>query len=111
MKGVPSLSSRGLNLTFLINHKKRIYVLDSMSFNPYANDELSRLENLTFLWTWILRWVPKSFATHPSLCNTLSSNTLCPKTVKMLALKGLKVIFHFLSLSMVAGGRGTKHFI
>ena len=60
-----------------------------MSFNPYANDELSRLENLIFLWTWILRWVPKSFATHPSLCNTLSSNTLCPKTVKMLALKGL----------------------
>ena len=31
----------------------------------------------------------RSFATHPSLCNTLSSNTLCPKTVKMLALKGL----------------------
>ena len=43
------------------------------AFNPLtANDELSRLENLTFLWTWILRWVPRSFATHASLCNTLS---------------------------------------
>ena len=40
----------------------------------YFNDELSRHENLTFLWTWILRWVPRSFATHASLCNTLSSN-------------------------------------
>ena len=56
-------------------------------FNPFtANDELSCHENLTFLWTWILRWVPKSFATHASLCNTLSSNKLRPKTVKILAL-------------------------
>ena len=39
-----------------------------------ANGELSYHENLTFLWTWILRWVPRSFATHASLCNTLSSN-------------------------------------
>ena len=32
--------------------------------NPLtANDEISRHENLTFLWTWILRWVPRSFAT------------------------------------------------
>ena len=52
--------------------------------NPLtANDELSRLENLTFLWIWILRWVPRSFATHASLSNTLSSNKLCPKTVKI----------------------------
>ena len=59
-------------------------------FNPLsANVELSRHENLTFLWTWILRWVPRSFATHASLCNTLSSNKLCPKTVKILAPKGL----------------------
>ena len=59
-------------------------------FNPLtANDELSRHENLTFLWTWILRWVPRSFATHASLCNTLSYNKLCPKTVKILAVKGL----------------------
>ena len=44
-------------------------------FNPLtANDELSRHENLTFLWTWILRWVPRRFATYASLCNTLSSN-------------------------------------
>ena len=59
-------------------------------FNPLtANDELSRHENLTFLWTWILRWVPRSFATNASLCNALSSNKLCPKTVKILAVKGL----------------------
>ena len=58
-------------------------------FNPLSvNGELSRHENLTFFWTWILRWVPRSFATHASLCNTLSFNK-CPKTVKILALKGL----------------------
>ena len=34
--------------------------------------------------------VPRSFATHASLCNALSSNKLCPKTVKILAVKGLK---------------------
>ena len=62
--------------------------------NPLSpNGELSRHENLTFLWTWILRWVPRSFATHATLCNTLSSNKLCPKTVKILALKGLKFDF------------------
>ena len=59
-------------------------------FNPLtANDELSRHENLTFLWTWTLRWVPRSFATDASLCNTLSSNKLFLKTGKILALKGL----------------------
>ena len=41
-----------------------------------ANDGLSRLGNLTFLWTWVLRWIPRSFTTHVSLCNTLSSNKL-----------------------------------
>ena len=57
-------------------------------FNPLSvNGELSRHENLTFFWTWILRWVPRSFATHASLCNTLSSNKLCPKTVKILSKK------------------------
>ena len=54
-----------------------------------ANVEISLLENLTFLWTWILRWVSRSFATHASLCNALSSYKLCPKTVKILAVKGL----------------------
>ena len=63
-------------------------------FKPLAaNDELSRLENLTLLWTWILKWVPRSFATHASLCNTLSSNK-CPKTVKILAVKGLSSSFN-----------------
>ena len=55
-----------------------------------GNGKLSYHENLTFLWTWILKWVPRNFATHASLCNTLPSNKLCPKTVKILALKGLK---------------------
>ena len=35
------------------------------------------------------RWVSRSFATHALLCNTQSSNKLCPKTVKTLAVKGL----------------------
>ena len=59
-------------------------------FNPLTtNDGLLRHENLTFLWTWTLRWVPRSFATHASLCNTLPSNKLCPKTVKIPVVKGL----------------------
>ena len=37
-----------------------------------ANDEITRFENLTR----ILSWVPRSFATHISFCNTLSSNKL-----------------------------------
>ena len=32
-----------------------------------ANDEITRFENLTR----ILSWVPKSFATHISFCNTV----------------------------------------
>ena len=32
--------------------------------------------NLTFLWTWTMRWVPRSFVTHASLCNTLPSNKM-----------------------------------
>ena len=32
--------------------------------------------------------VPRSVVTHAHLCNTLSSNK-CPKTVKILAVKGL----------------------
>ena len=40
-----------------------------------AKYEISHLENLIFSWTWILRWVPKSSATHAS-CNTLSSNKM-----------------------------------
>ena len=39
--------------------------LFSVDINPLtANDELSCHENLTFLWTWILRWVPRSFTTQ-----------------------------------------------
>ena len=71
--------------------EKNITLNNKSHFNPLtANDEISRLENSTFLWTWILRWVPWSFATHASLCNTLSSNKLCPKTVKILSVKWLK---------------------
>ena len=57
---------------------QRSYKSDLFSqffFHPLsANGELSRHENSTFLWTWILRWVPRSSATYASLCNTLSSN-------------------------------------
>ena len=61
--------------------------------NPLTtNDGLLRHENLTFLWTWTLRWVPRSFATHASLCNTLPSNKLCPKTVKIPVVKGLMYV-------------------
>ena len=59
--------------------------------NPLTtNDGLLRHENLTILWSWTLRWVPRSFATHASLCNTLPSNKQCPKTVKIPVVKGLK---------------------
>ena len=50
---------------------------------PLTANELSRQENMTFLWT--LRWVSRSSATNAFLCNTLPSNELCPKTVKILA--------------------------
>ena len=36
-----------------------------------ANDEISRHENLTLLWTWTLKWVPRSFTTHVPLYITL----------------------------------------
>ena len=51
-----------------------IFLFNSLT----ANDELSRLENLTFLCTWIMRYLKdtKSFTTHACLCNTLSSNKL-----------------------------------
>ena len=70
----------------IVNYSKKTHydVVNPLT----ANDEISRHENLTFLWTWTLRWVPRSFATHASLCNTLSSNK-CPKTVGILAVKGL----------------------
>ena len=82
--------STRLNLKFLNCNRVR----KNSAINPLsANVELSRHENLSFLWTWILRWVPRSFATHASLCNTLSSNKLCPKTVKILALKRVKAAY------------------
>ena len=62
-----------------------------VSINPLsANGKLSRHENLTFLKAWILRWLPRSFATHASLCNTLSSNKLynVQKQWKSFHLKG-----------------------
>ena len=57
--------------------------------NPLtAKNEISIPENLTFLWTWILGWVPRSSATHTSLCNTLFSNKMSKK-VKILVVKVL----------------------
>ena len=59
-------------------------------FNPLTtNDGLLRYENMTFLWTWTQRWVPRSFATHVSFCNSLPSNKLCTKMVKIPVVKGL----------------------
>ena len=43
--------------------------------NP--KDELSRSECLTFLWSWILRWVPKSVATQASFEQHSAPNKLC----------------------------------
>ena len=79
----------------LVTFIKFIQIINPLS----ANGQLYHHEDLTFLWTgylyhWTLRWVLRSFATHASLCNTLSSNKLCPKTVKILALRGLKNIFN-----------------
>ena len=69
-----------------------ILVIGETIFNPLtAKNEISLPENMTFLWTWILRWLPRSAATHASLCNTLSSNKLS-KTVKILAVKGLSFV-------------------
>ena len=45
-------------------------------------------------------WVPRSFETHASLCNTLSSNKL---TVKILALKRLKDINCSPDLNLILG--------
>ena len=85
-KNLSVSSSRGLGLTSLhqrqfkpINKKHsyfivRLFFLSQKSciINEQinlltANDEISRLENLTFLWNWI----PRSFVTHASLCNTV----------------------------------------
>ena len=59
-------------------------------FTPLTtNVRLLHHENLTFIWTWTLRWVPRIFTTHASLCNTLPSNKLWTKTVKIPVVKGL----------------------
>ena len=64
----------------------------SMFFNPLtANDELSRHEILTFLWTWTLKWVPRSFATHASLCNTLSSHKLSKNSERVNLLRNFRL--------------------
>ena len=57
----------------LWNHFLRFYNFTMCFYNPLtAKNEISLPKDLTFLWTWILRWVPKSSATHASLCITLS---------------------------------------
>ena len=67
-----------------------ILVIGETIFNPLtAKNEISLPENLTFLRTWILRWIPRSAATYAFLCNTLFFIKLCPKTVKLLEVKGL----------------------
>ena len=59
-------------------------------FNPLtANDEISRHENLTFLRDLDTEVGGYLGASRPMLrlCNTLSSNKLMSKTVKILAVK------------------------
>lgn len=46
-------------------------------------------KNLTSLWSWILRTVPRSAVPHAPLCNTLFFNKNSPKTVKILTAKEL----------------------
>ena len=65
-----------------------------------SNDEIHEQrylvhENLTFLWCCILRWEPRSVETNASMCNTLSSNKLCPKGVRILVFKGLRTFARF----------------
>ena len=75
---------------FYIKFSGYIFFYKGIPINPLTdNYELSRHENLTFLWTSILRWIPRSVANHAFLCNTLFSNKLCPITVKILAVKGI----------------------
>ena len=74
---------------YLTIHNPILYVI-CVIFNPLTtNDGLLRHENFIFLWTWTLRWVPTSFAIHAFLCNTLPSNKLLTKTVKIPVVKGL----------------------
>ena len=80
-------------LSFVSTVHSRCYFSFGLQYTPIntltANGELSRHGNLNFLWTWTLRWVTRSFATHASLCNTLPTNKLCQETVKIHAVKGL----------------------
>ena len=70
-------------LAVFVRRKNIKTYFQMFSLDPWtANDELSRHENLTFLWTWTLMWVPRSFATHAALCNTLPSNKLYQKQWK-----------------------------
>ena len=63
-----------------------------------------RLENLTFFFgPGYCSGYPRSFADHASLCSTPSSIKLCPKTVKILAVKGLSLgnLFYYTFLSNI----------
>ena len=51
----------------------------------------------------------RSLATHAALCNTLSFNKLCPKTVKILALKGLKFSYPFITKLLNPKKRSKKN--
>ena len=46
--------------------------------------------NLTYLWFWTPRMVPRSAATHALFCNTVSTDKLCLKTVNFVTVKGLR---------------------
>ena len=72
-KPIISLESPPLDqnlFVFSLNAISSIAVDWKNSINPLsANDELSRHENLTFLWTWTLRLVPNASFSLCSLIN------------------------------------------
>ena len=71
-----------------------VFKVFTFLFDPLTiNDELSRHENLTFLWTWYLE------ASRPMLlCAIICPLINCPKTVKILAVKGLILLFFFFNI-------------
>ena len=81
-------------ITFFVLFLFRNSLIIISLFNPLtAKDKISFSKNLTFLWSWILRWKPRSAATHAPLCNTLSSNKLSKYSENSCQVKGL-MVFH-----------------
>ena len=57
--------------------KIRVKYLSTLCFNPLTVAVgYVRHENLTYLWSWTPKRVPRSVATHVPLCNTVSTDKL-----------------------------------